>query len=45
MVSTDSPAWTDPVCSTDLLRLPSPCLNLNALSSDDAEESLRLSDI
>ena len=45
MVSTDSPALPDPVCSTDLLRLPSPCLNLDVLSSDDAEESVKLSDI
>ena len=45
MVSTDSPALPDPVCSTDLLRSPSPCLNLDALSSDDAEECVRLSDI
>ena len=33
MVSTDSPASLVPVCSTDLLRSPSPCLNLYALSS------------
>ena len=45
MVSTDSPALPDPVCSTDLLRSPSLCLNLDELSSDDAEESVRLSDI
>ena len=38
-------ASPDPVCSTDLLRSPSPCLNLDALSSDDAEESVRLGDI
>ena len=40
MVSTDSPASPYPVCLTDLLRSPSPCLNLDALSSDDAEESV-----
>ena len=40
MVSTDSPASPYPVCSMDLLRSPSPCLNLDALSSDDAEESV-----
>ena len=45
MVMTDSPASLDPVCSTDLLRLPSPCLNLDALSSNDAEESVELRDI
>ena len=44
-VMTDSPASPDPVCSTDPLRSPSPCLNLDALSSDDAEESVGLSDI
>ena len=38
MVTTDSPASPDPGCSTDLPRSPSPCLNLDALSSDDAEE-------
>ena len=35
----------DPVCSTNLLGWSSPCLNLDALSSDDAEESVGLSDI
>ena len=33
------------VCSTDLIRSPSPCFNLDTLSSDDAEESVRFSDI
>ena len=45
MVSPDSPASLDPVCSTDLVRSPSTCLNLEALSSDDAEESVRPRDI
>ena len=45
MVSTDSPVSPDPGCSTDLVRSPSPCLNLDALSSDDAEESVRPRDI
>ena len=45
MVSTDSPASPDPVCSTDLVRSPSPCLDLDALSSDDAEESVKPRDI
>ena len=45
MVSTDSPASPDPVCSTDLIRSPFPCLNLDALSSDDAEDYVGLSDI
>ena len=45
MVTNDSPASPDPVCSTDLLRSPSPCLNLEVLSSDDTEESVRLTDI
>ena len=39
MVSTESP---DPVCSTDLLRSPSPCLNLDAFSSDDTEDFMGL---
>ena len=39
MVSTESPASPDPGCLTDLLRrLPSPCLNLDALLSDDTED-------
>ena len=42
MVSTESPASPDPGCLTDLLRSPSPCLNLDALSSDDTEDSVRL---
>ena len=45
MVTTDSPASPDPVGSTDLPRSPSSCLNLDAFSSDDAEESVGLSDI
>ena len=45
MVATDSPASPDPGCSADLLRLPSPCLNLDALSSDDAEDAVGLSDL
>ena len=40
MVSTDSPASPDPACTTDLARSPSPCLNLDTLSSDDDEESV-----
>ena len=40
MVSSDSPASPDPTCPTDLARSPSPCLNLDALSLDDAEESV-----
>ena len=35
----------DPVCSTDLLRSPSPCLNIDALSSDDTEDSVKLRNI
>ena len=35
----------DPVCLTDLFRSPSPCLNLDALSSDDADESVKPRDI
>ena len=35
MVSTDSPASPDPACTTDLARSPSPCFNLDSLSSDD----------
>ena len=45
MVTTGSPASPDPVCSMDLLRSPSPYLNLDALSSDDAEDSVGLRDI
>ena len=45
MVSTNSAASPDLVCSTDLLRLPSPCLNLDALTSDDTEDSVKLSNI
>ena len=44
MVATDSPALPDPGCSADLLRSPSPCLNLDALSSDDAEDAVGLHD-
>ena len=36
VVMTDSPASPAPVRSTGLLRLPSPCLNLDALSSDES---------
>ena len=45
MVTTDSLASPDPGCSSDLTRSPSPCLNLDVLSSDDADESVGLSDI
>ena len=38
IVSTDLPASSNPVCSTDLVRSPDPCL-------DDAEESVKPSDI
>ena len=40
MVTTDSPASPDLGCSTGLLRSPSLHLNLDALSSADAEESV-----
>ena len=45
MVSTDSPASLDPACTTDLARSPSPCLNLDTLSSDDDGESVIPRDI
>ena len=45
IVMTDSPASPAPVCSTGLLRLLSPCLNLDALSSDEDKESAGQSDI
>ena len=45
MVSTESPASPDPGCLTELLRSPSPCLNLDALSSDDMEGSVGLSNL
>ena len=44
-VMTDSPASSAPVRSTGLLRSPSPCLNLDALSSDESEESAGPGDI
>ena len=42
MVSTDSP---DPACTTYLVRSPSPCFNLDTLSSDDNGESVIPRDI
>ena len=36
LVSTDSPASPAPVCLMAPLRSPSPCFNLDALSSDDS---------
>ena len=45
MVSTESPASQDPGCLTELLRSPFPCLNLDALSSDDTEGSVGLSNL
>ena len=45
MVSSDSPASPDPTCTTDLARSLSPCLNLDTLSSNDAEESMIPRDI
>ena len=45
MVSSDSPSSPDPTCPTDPARSPSPCLNLDALSLDDAEESVIPRDI
>ena len=45
MVSTESPASPDSGGLTELLRSSSPCLNLDALSSDDTEGSVGLSNI
>ena len=45
MVSSDSAASPDPTCATDLARSLSPCLNLDTLSLDDAEESVIPCDI
>ena len=45
MVSTESPASPDPGCLTELLRSPSPCLNPDALPSDDTEGSVGLSNL
>ena len=45
MVWTYLPASLDSVCPTDLIMSPSPCFNLDALSSDNAEESVGLHDI
>ena len=42
---TDSPASLAPVRSTGLVRSPSPCLNLDALSSDESDESAGPGDI
>ena len=42
MVSTESPASPDARCVTEPLRSPSPCINLDALSSDDSEGSVGL---
>ena len=39
-VSLDSPASPDSDCATNLVRSPSPCLNLDTLSSDDDEKSV-----
>ena len=42
---TDSPASPAPVRSTGLLRSPSPCLNLDALSSEESDKSAGPGDI
>ena len=45
MVSTESPASPVPGSLTELLRSPSPCLNLDVLSSDDTKGSVGLSNL
>ena len=45
MVSTESAASPDPDCVTELLRPLFPCINLDALSSDDTEGSVGLSNL
>ena len=45
IVTTDSPASPDPVCSTGLIRSPSPYMNLDALSSDESDEAAGLGDV
>ena len=45
MMSTESPASPDPGCLMEFLRPQSPCLNLDALSSDDMECSVGLSNL
>ena len=45
MVSTELPALPVPGCFKNLQRSPSPCLNLDALSSDDTKDSVGLSNI
>ena len=45
MVSTESPALPDPGGLTEPLRSSSPCLNLDALSSDDTEDSVGFSNL
>ena len=45
IVMTDSPASPAPVRSTGLCRSPSPCLNLDALTSDEDDESAGPGDI
>ena len=45
IVMTDSPASPAPVRSTGLIRSPSPCLNLDALSSDEDDETAGPGDV
>ena len=45
VVMTDSPASPAPVRLTGLIRSPSPCLNLDALSSDEDDETAGPGDI
>ena len=45
IVMTDPPASPAPVRSTGLLRSPSPCLNLDALSSDEDNDSAGPGDV
>ena len=45
IVSTELPASPDPGCWMAPLRSPSPCVKFDALSSDDSEGSVRLSNL
>ena len=45
IVTIDSPASPAPVRSTGLIRSPSPCMNLDALSSDESDEVAGLGDV
>ena len=45
IVTTDSPASPDPGCLTGLITSPSPCMNLDVLSSDESDEAAGPGDV